>query len=129
VNQIQIMWLHESCNHCFSCLFLWLSLCRVKPALFLLENFYIFSAEYCTCTCIWFIAYFGNLNTDFKVCVYSLEDVLMEESRLYLIFEFLSMDLKKYLDSLGPNKLMDTNLVRSYLYQVKLKIYYFQKCS
>ena len=63
------------------------------------------------------------------MCVYSLEDVLMEESRLYLIFEFLSMDLKKYLDSLGPNKLMDTNLVRSYLYQVKQKIYYFQKCS
>jgi cyclin-dependent kinase 1 len=63
------------------------------------------------------------------VCVYSLEDVLMEESRLYLIFEFLSMDLKKYLDSLGPNKLMDTNLVRSYLYQVKLKISYFQKYS
>lgn len=54
--------------------------------------------------------------------VYSLEDVLMEESRLYLIFEFLSMDLKKYLDSLGPNKIMDADLVRSYLYQVNLKI-------
>jgi hypothetical protein len=56
------------------------------------------------------------------VHVYSLEDVLMEESRLYLIFEFLSMDLKKYLDSLGPNKFMDADLVRSYLYQVNLKI-------
>ena len=94
-----------------------------------LITLYIFSAEYCTCTCIQFIAYFSNFNTDFNVCVYSLEDVLMEESRLYLIFEFLSMDLKKYLDSLGTNKLMDTNLVRSYLYQVKLKFYYFQKCS
>jgi hypothetical protein len=41
---------------------------------------------------------------------------------LYLIFEFLSMDLKKYLDSLGPNKLMDAGLVRSYLYQVNLEI-------
>ncbi|KDR12146.1 cyclin-dependent kinase 1-like isoform X2 [Zootermopsis nevadensis] len=50
--------------------------------------------------------------------IVSLEDVLMEESRLYLIFEFLSMDLKKYLDSLGPNKIMDSNLVRSYLYQI-----------
>jgi len=50
--------------------------------------------------------------------IVSLEDVLMEESRLYLIFEFLSMDLKKYLDSLGTNKLMETNLVRSYLYQI-----------
>ena len=124
------MWLHESCNHIvflvYSCDSAYV---RVKPALFLLENLYIFSAEYCTCKCIQFIAYFSNLNTEFKVCVYSLEDVLMEESRLYLILEFLSMDLKKYLDSLGPNTLLDTNLVRSYLYQVKLKIYYFQKCS
>jgi cyclin-dependent kinase 1 len=53
---------------------------------------------------------------------YSLEDVLMEESRLYLIFEFLSMDLKKFLDSLGPNKVMDGELIRSYLYQVNLNI-------
>jgi cyclin-dependent kinase 1 len=55
------------------------------------------------------------------VLVYSLEDVLMEESRLYLIFEFLSMDLKKYLDTLGPNKMMDADLVRSYLYQVNFQ--------
>uniref|UniRef100_A0A8C6KZ28 Cell division control protein 2 homolog n=1 Tax=Nothobranchius furzeri TaxID=105023 RepID=A0A8C6KZ28_NOTFU len=32
--------------------------------------------------------------------VVRLLDVLMQESRLYLIFEFLSMDLKKYLDSI-----------------------------
>lgn len=36
--------------------------------------------------------------------IVKLEDVLMEESRLYLIFEFLSMDLKKYMDSLGNGK-------------------------
>lgn len=36
--------------------------------------------------------------------IVKLEDVLMEESRLYLIFEFLSMDLKKYMDSLGSGK-------------------------
>ncbi|CAD7002479.1 cyclin-dependent kinase 1 [Ceratitis capitata] len=47
-----------------------------------------------------------------------LEDVLMEENRLYLIFEFLSMDLKKYMDSLPPEKPMETELVRSYLYQI-----------
>uniref|UniRef100_A0A1A9WEX7 Protein kinase domain-containing protein n=1 Tax=Glossina brevipalpis TaxID=37001 RepID=A0A1A9WEX7_9MUSC len=47
-----------------------------------------------------------------------LEDVLMEENRLYLIFEFLSMDLKKYMDSLPPEKSMDSELVRSYLYQI-----------
>lgn len=50
--------------------------------------------------------------------IVSLEDVLMEENRLYLIFEFLSMDLKKYMDSLPPEKPMDSELVRSYLYQI-----------
>ncbi|XP_063239591.1 cyclin-dependent kinase 1 isoform X2 [Bacillus rossius redtenbacheri] len=47
-----------------------------------------------------------------------LEDVLMEEPRLYLIFEFLSMDLKRYLDQLGPGKYLDAERTRSFLYQV-----------
>ncbi|XP_017075638.2 cyclin-dependent kinase 1 [Drosophila eugracilis] len=47
-----------------------------------------------------------------------LEDVLMEENRIYLIFEFLSMDLKKYMDSLPADKHMESELVRSYLYQI-----------
>lgn len=47
-----------------------------------------------------------------------LEDVLMEETRLYLIFEYLSMDLKKYLDSLGPGNYMAPELVKSYLFQI-----------
>nr|AAB28422.1 Cdc2216 product {P element-induced A to V mutation at residue 145} [Drosophila melanogaster, Peptide Mutagenesis, 297 aa] [Drosophila melanogaster]AAP13986.1 cdc2-like kinase [Drosophila melanogaster] len=47
-----------------------------------------------------------------------LEDVLMEENRIYLIFEFLSMDLKKYMDSLPVDKHMESELVRSYLYQI-----------
>lgn len=42
----------------------------------------------------------------------------MEENKLYLIFEFLSMDLKKYMDSLPANKMMEPDLVRSYLYQI-----------
>lgn len=42
----------------------------------------------------------------------------MEDSRLYLIFEFLSMDLKKYMDSLPQEKMMDSELVKSYLYQI-----------
>lgn len=50
--------------------------------------------------------------------IVSLEDVLMEESRLYLVFEFLSMDLKKYMDTLRPEKMMDPELVRSYMYQI-----------
>lgn len=47
-----------------------------------------------------------------------LEDVLMEDNRLYLIFEFLSMDLKKYMDSIPPEKMMPPDLVKSYMYQI-----------
>lgn len=50
--------------------------------------------------------------------VVSLEEVLMQDGRLYLVFEFLSMDLKKYMDSLPKEKLMDKQLVKSYLHQL-----------
>ncbi|XP_034041285.1 cyclin-dependent kinase 1 [Thalassophryne amazonica] len=50
--------------------------------------------------------------------VVRLLDVLMQESRLYLIFEFLSMDLKKYLDSIPSGQSTDPMLVKSYLYQI-----------
>ena len=42
----------------------------------------------------------------------SLEDVLMQEKRLYLVFEFLSMDLKKYLDSVPSGQFLDSLLVK-----------------
>lgn len=47
-----------------------------------------------------------------------LQDVLMQENKLYLVFEFLSMDLKKYMESLPPNKLLEPQLVKSYLHQI-----------
>jgi len=48
-----------------------------------------------------------------------LQDVIMQESRLYLIFEFLTMDLKKYLDtSIGKDEMMSAELVKSYCYQL-----------
>ncbi|RWS14746.1 cyclin-dependent kinase 1-like protein, partial [Dinothrombium tinctorium] len=50
--------------------------------------------------------------------IVSLQDVIMQENRLYLVFEFLTMDLKKYLDSLPENVHMDKMLVKSYLYQM-----------
>jgi len=50
--------------------------------------------------------------------VVSLLDVLMQESRIYLVFEFLSMDLKKYLDSIPDGQFMDKELVKSYTYQL-----------
>ncbi|XP_067122441.1 LOW QUALITY PROTEIN: cyclin-dependent kinase 1-like [Centruroides vittatus] len=47
-----------------------------------------------------------------------LQDVLMQENRLYLVFEYLSMDLKKYLDSIPTGQYMDKMLVKSYLHQI-----------
>ncbi|KAJ8984054.1 hypothetical protein NQ317_008780 [Molorchus minor] len=47
-----------------------------------------------------------------------LEDVMMEEKSLYIIFEFLSMDLKKYLDKIESGQYMDPKLVKSYMYQI-----------
>jgi len=47
-----------------------------------------------------------------------LQETLMDETRLYLIFEFLSMDLKKYIDSIESGKYMEPALVKSYLYQI-----------
>lgn len=47
--------------------------------------------------------------------VVGLDDVIMQENRLYLVFEFLSMDLKKYIDTQSP---LDKNQIRSYTYQI-----------
>ncbi|XP_014486235.1 PREDICTED: cyclin-dependent kinase 1-like isoform X2 [Dinoponera quadriceps] len=58
--------------------------------------------------------------------IVNLMDVLMEESKLYLIFEYLTMDLKKYMDSLG-NKLMDPQLIKSYVFQIIRAILFCHK--
>lgn len=47
-----------------------------------------------------------------------LRDVHLTESRLYLVFEFLSMDLKRYLDNLPEDEYIDKMLLKSYLYQI-----------
>ncbi|XP_009977232.1 PREDICTED: cyclin-dependent kinase 1 isoform X4 [Tauraco erythrolophus] len=41
-----------------------------------------------------------------------LQDVLMQDSRLYLVFEFLSMDLKKYLDTIPSGQYLDRSRVK-----------------
>jgi serine/threonine protein kinase len=46
-----------------------------------------------------------------------LKDVVHSENKLYLVFEFLDQDLKKYMDSCGPEGL-SSDLVKSYLYQL-----------
>ncbi|XP_009070265.1 PREDICTED: cyclin-dependent kinase 1 isoform X4 [Acanthisitta chloris] len=41
-----------------------------------------------------------------------LQDVITHDSRLYLIFEFLSMDLKKYLDSIPSGHYLERSRVK-----------------
>ncbi len=51
--------------------------------------------------------------------IVTLQEVIMQESRLYLIFEFLTMDLKRYIDTaVGPKEFVDPQLVKSYCYQI-----------
>lgn len=47
-----------------------------------------------------------------------LRDVDLSETCLYLVFEFLSMDLKHYLDEIPDNEFIDKMLLKSYLYQI-----------
>lgn len=48
----------------------------------------------------------------------------MDESRLYLVFEFVPMDLKKFIDS-RPKKCLDEGTTRSFTYQVNnMSMYY-----
>jgi len=56
-----------------------------------------------------------------------LQDVLMQENKLYLIFEFLTMDLKKYLDSFPNDKYPDKMLIKSYLFQLTQGILFCHK--
>jgi len=51
--------------------------------------------------------------------IVKLIDVIMDETKLYLVFEFLFMDLKKYIDDQrAQNNRIDVELTRSYMYQM-----------
>ncbi|CAB3407555.1 unnamed protein product [Caenorhabditis bovis] len=50
--------------------------------------------------------------------VVGLEAIIMQENRLYLIFEFLSSDLKRYMDQLKKDEYLDKATVQSYLFQI-----------
>lgn len=52
-----------------------------------------------------------------------LQDVVHSEKRLYLVFEYLDLDLKKHLD-MCPHISKDRALVKSYLYQILRGIAY-----
>jgi len=52
-----------------------------------------------------------------KFYIISLREILMDDSRLYLVFEFVPMDLKKFIDS-RPKKHLDEITTKSFTYQV-----------
>jgi cyclin-dependent kinase 2 len=49
--------------------------------------------------------------------IVSLKDVIHSQKRLYLVFEYLDQDLKKFMDNAPPNALSE-DLVKSYLHQL-----------
>ncbi|NXY86389.1 CDK1 kinase, partial [Alcedo cyanopectus] len=55
-----------------------------------------------------------------------LQDVLMQDSRLYLVFEFLSMDLKKYLDTIPSGQYLDRSRVKVTLFFFPFLLHPFQ---
>ncbi|XP_022181712.1 cyclin-dependent kinase 1-like isoform X2 [Myzus persicae] len=55
--------------------------------------------------------------------IVNLREILMDDIRLYLVFEFVPMDLKKFIDS-RPKKHLDEVLTKSFAYQLLVAIYY-----
>lgn len=49
--------------------------------------------------------------------IVKLIEVLSDENKLFLVFEFLKMDLKHYMESL-KGRMLDPSLVKSYTYQI-----------
>jgi len=54
--------------------------------------------------------------------IVKLEDVLHCKNKLYLVFEFIDYDLKKYIDSVKNG--IDPMLVKSYMFQLLRSIFY-----
>lgn len=48
--------------------------------------------------------------------IVDLEDILHQENRIYLVFEFMAMDLKKYMDTVQGS--LRPMIVKSYTYQI-----------
>ena len=48
--------------------------------------------------------------------VVQLKDVIMCPSKMYLVFEYLEMDLKKKIDSLGPGNSLPPSIIKSYMF-------------
>jgi cyclin-dependent kinase len=45
-------------------------------------------------------------------------DIVHQEGKLYLVFEFLDMDLRRYMDDLPRNQAMDQSTIRRFMQQI-----------
>ena len=53
-----------------------------------------------------------------------LTNTYMNDNILYLVFEFLPINLKQHMDSLQDDKLLEPQLVKSYLHQITQGIFF-----
>ncbi|RSH94520.1 Cyclin-dependent kinase catalytic subunit [Saitozyma podzolica] len=56
--------------------------------------------------------------------IVKLLDIVHSDSKLYLVFEFLDLDLKRYMDSIGDKDGLGPNMVRKFTYQLIKGLYY-----
>lgn len=50
--------------------------------------------------------------------IVGLKDVVIEDKKLYLVFEFVTQDLKRYLESFDEEVYLDPKVVKKFLYQI-----------
>lgn len=50
--------------------------------------------------------------------IVGLKDVVIEDKKLYLVFEFLDQDLKRFLESYAPDQYPEPMIVKTFLYQI-----------
>lgn len=63
--------------------------------------------------------------SDLLILLYRLYDIIHQEQKLYLVFEFLDLDLKKYMDSVGSrNEGLNPAMVKKFTFQLVRGIYY-----
>jgi cyclin-dependent kinase 1 len=50
--------------------------------------------------------------------IVGLKDVILNDGKLFLVFDYLSMDLKKYIDSYGAGRHLEMTTIKSLTYQL-----------
>ncbi|KAJ9109229.1 Cyclin-dependent kinase catalytic subunit [Naganishia friedmannii] len=56
--------------------------------------------------------------------IVKLFDIVHQDQKLYLVFEFLDMDLKKYMDTVGNSEGLGPMMVKKFTYQLIKGLYY-----